>query len=186
MSLGVAQLLALCLLSLVTAPNTSSDTTPPLPEDLKTLIDQGDMEAANALVNKRLKEHLGEPFPNLLLRGRGGRETHLYDVLSSRTVLFLAVADLPGSIEIAHGLRKNGWKVSGYDRIVTLVLTVDAPTLRKQLPSLKDVYLIDWPLPSYLVYSASYPVLFFVSSDGTFEGFQRHTLNDPVYRIDDP
>ena len=143
-----------------------------MPADLRVLFDSGDYEAIPALTSKRLREHIGEPFPNLLLHGRKKRNVQLHDVVTSRTVLFFAATDYTGSVKMAKELRENGWEVPGYEQILTLVVTLDVPNLRKQLPSLRDAYVTEWPFPSYLAYCRGYPALLFLSADGTFEGFQ--------------
>ena len=56
-----------------------------------------------------------------------------------------------------------------------------APRLRETLPYMRRPFVADWPLPSYLSYARG-PTLYFVSKDGTFEGFQRIEDSRPVFR----
>jgi hypothetical protein len=173
------------ILLLVIGPVCANEQDEPVTEIPRTLLESRDAEAIHSWIENYLKEHLGEPFPNLQLQGIKQRNIRLYDILNSDTVIFFAANDFRGSVQLAKDLRQQGWGVSGYDRIVTLVTALNAPNLRKQLPSLEDAYISEWPLPSYLAPIRLYPALYFVSADGTFQGFQigldrKQVLRAPV------
>jgi len=149
-------------------PTTKSTGVPP---DLAAAWEIGDQAATLALVTDRLRAHLGEAFPDLRLHG-DRKSTRFSKILAGRTVVFLAGTDWKGSLEMAKRFRAAGWRYPGYDHVVTLVIDPVVPLLRKELPSLEAAFLTEWPLPSYLAYCRIYPSLFFISAEGTFEGFQ--------------
>jgi hypothetical protein len=63
-------------------------------------------------------------------------------------VIFLAATDYEGSVEMAKQFRAAGWRYPGYDQLVTLVIDVEVPNLRKVLPSLNRAFLTEWcPVP---------------------------------------
>lgn len=138
-----------------------------------------DPAASVAWMTEQLRAHLGEPFPDLRLVWKGGA-TSLSKHLSGRTVIFLAATDYYGSVAMAKRFREAGWRYPGYDQLVTLVIDLDVPRLRKELPAGAKAFLTKWPLPSYLADCRIYPSLFFVSAGGTFEGFQLGAT-EPVF-----
>ena len=95
--------------------------------------------------------------------------------------MFFAGNDYKRSVELAKQFRADGWRYPGYDQVVTLVIDPASSRIRKELPSLDRAFLAEWPLPSYLAYCRVYPSLFFVTSDGKFEGFQLGSPGEPVY-----
>jgi hypothetical protein len=149
------------------------------PADLKRLLEAKDGEGIQRLVAQRLREHLGDPFPDLVLRKRTLEHLNLRDVLAPRTLIFLAATDFDGSVETAKRLRDHDWHVEGADKIITLVVTPDVPRLKQLVPSFDDAYLTEWPLPSYLTYCRGYPVFFYVV-DGVFRGFQIPSSDRPI------
>jgi hypothetical protein len=140
--------------------------------EIDALHEKGDTEGIQALLVERLAEHLGEPFPDLKLVGTDKKKCRLYDLLDSPAVLFFAATDFYNSVDMAERLRTDDWRVPGYAHIITLVITLDVPDLREQLPSLDDAYITEWPLPEYMAHYRVYPALYFVSGAGLLEGFQ--------------
>jgi hypothetical protein len=155
-----------------------------LPPDLKELLTPGvDPQALETLIFGKLDSSLCLPFPDIPLQGAREELTTYQRLKGKRIALFFAGIDCYSCVAWARDLDQKKWHPPhGYDRLVTLVTRPRLGELTPYLANKPDVYLAGFPLPGYLAYAHLYPMMFFVSSDGVFEGYQRSISAKPVFK----
>ncbi len=68
-------------------------------------------------------------------------------------------------------LASSHWKVfPEFEEVVVLVSYGGDRSWEKLVKSCPSVYLVGWPLEGFLAAVSSYPIMYSVAADGTFEG----------------
>ncbi len=139
------------------------------PPDLQELIDAHDAKGMVELAHQKLKEHLGDSFPNLVLMDRKGKITNIKAFRGKNLCIFFAATDCGSSINWAEELEKKDWKLpEGYDEMIILIIDKHAHRLLALVSSRRNVFLVGWPMTDYLSYVRFYPIMFYISKDGIF------------------
>lgn len=155
------------ILSLVVAPAGAGE----IPPDLQETFDS-DPRAAPALIEKRLAEHLGRPFPDLELVDSKGSSLRLSSMRGKRVVLFYAGGACRWTLSEIERLRGAGWQENGHF-IVTILKNVKDRRMRKPLDGISHVYeFAEWPRTDFLAYLRVFPIYLYVDEAGTFSAFQ--------------
>ena len=150
--------------------------------ELRRLAKAGDVAGSRTYGEAALKEHLGEPFPNLPLVSASGQTSALTDYVGEPIAVFFAHGPCPHTMRWIEELQRQNWRVEGRT-IVTLVKFFEIPELSLALRDTPAVYSSSWPLPSYLSRVRFYPVMFFVDEKGNFEGY--YTAYGPRVTVDE-
>ena len=148
--------------------------TSPLPPDLAALVEAGDGRAVQELIEQKMRESLGADFPNMSLMTSHGEKLELYRLLKGKPLaLFLAGGPCPFTLKWSATLADQGWQAEGYDVLPVVTASPDRDLQRVFRGVSEEVLIVsEWPLPSYLTYVRMYPVMFYISPDGRFIGYQ--------------
>lgn len=143
-----------------------------LPADLAAAMESDDPQDIIRLIEATFQRHLGEPFPDVELRGRKGASARVSDFRGTPLLLMYAGGPCPMSLAEIDRLRKQGWTEDDR-RLLVVIKDVKDRHMRAPLAGMADVFeFAVWPPTGYLAYLRIYPIFFFINEEGRLTGFQ--------------
>ncbi len=132
---------------------------------------QQQVEARRENATAVLRQQIGEPFPDLTLINYRGEVVRLASLRGRRVAVLAAIGPFVTTRRWMEELSSRHWEVSpSFDELVVLVSYGGDRSWKKLIKSCPKVYLVGWPLEGFLAAVNSYPIMYAVGADGTFEG----------------
>ncbi len=125
------------------------------------------------LGTEKLNENLGNPFPNITMIGSDDEGIPLEAFRGKRLAILMALPNC--STEWLREFQENFWNPpQGYDELIVLFYIPGSKEFTQLVKLSPNNYMVEWPLIDYLSCVKVCPIMYFVSAEGIFEGYQTH------------
>jgi hypothetical protein len=145
------------------------------PAEISAALHAGEMVRAVELSKSNLRQHVGEPAPDLILIDKKGKVVHSRSMSGRRLAILAAISSCPVSVAWMKELQAARWRPpDGFDDLVVLIASGDPREWNALVRDCPSAYLVGWPLTGFYSNLSWEPAMFAVSRDGRFEGFWSH------------